>query len=140
MFYEFNKGWNAFGNFIPNNSDWRGDGDDNNHRIYNQFNGTSVLLPLLPENNYETRVMVHGNTKSYIINLSSPNPQWEETAIRLMNKRRLTVNSVILPTGEIFFTGGVEGSEEVTIEERSTTFPDTTGVLEAEIYNPTNNT
>jgi hypothetical protein len=139
MFYEFSKGWKSFTNLTPNNSDWRSN-VDRNHRIYNQFNGTSVLLPLLPENNYEAKVMVHGNTDSYIINLAIPNPIWQKTANRMISKRRLTVTSVILPTGEIFFTGGVEGSELVTIEGRQTNFPDTTGVLEAEIYNPTTNT
>ena len=147
MFYEFNRGWKAFADLTPNNSDWR-DTLDRNERIYNEHNGTSVMLPLLPENNYETKVMVHGNTNSYIINLSGPTPLWEKTSMRLMNKRRLTCNSVILPTGEIFFTGGVEGSDAVTVEGpsaefpdgRQTEYPDTTGVLEAEIYNPANNT
>jgi hypothetical protein len=125
MAYELNVGWSAYSKLTPDTPDWRLNDEEAYYRIYNQFNGTSVMLPLI-QPNYEARVMVHGNTNSYVINLSSTEPGWEKVNGRPINKKRVNVNSVILPTGEIFFCGGVEGSN----------YNDSTGVNEAEIYNP----
>lgn len=146
MAYELNVGWRAYPDLTPDNSDWRKNpnwvGPSNNdgyYEIYNKFNGTSVLLPLIPEDNYEPRVMVHGNMNSYVINLSTDRPSWQKIDGRPIGKRRLTVNSVILPTGEIFFCGGVEGNIYIPKGgggEEYVSYCDDTAVNEAEIYNP----
>lgn len=148
MSYQVNLGWLAYPSRTPDNGDWRttpnwiGDNNlDSYFGIYNQFNGTSVLLPLLPENNYAPTVMVHGNTNSYAINLAGTDPRWETISGRPISKRRLTLNSVILPTGEIFFCGGVEGNIYVIGEgpdagQNAIGYPDASGVNEAEIYDP----
>ena len=73
MSYSFNSGWQQHSS-TPNDSNWRKDSGridelDAYYQIYNQFNGSSVLMPLVPENNYKPRVMVHGNTNSYVIDL-----------------------------------------------------------------------
>lgn len=148
MSYDLNTGWQAYSGLTPDDTDWRKhpawlglNNLDGYYQIYNQFNGTSVLLPLIPEQNYEATVMVHGNTHSYMINLSTADPRWQRLDGRPMNKRRLTVNSVILPTGEIFFCGGVEGNIYVIGEgehagQNAVGYPDATKVNEGEIYNP----
>lgn len=88
----------------------------------------SVLLPLLPEDGYRPRVMISGETQAKRIDLSQPNPSWQNTAARTgaaAGRRRRFACAVQLPTGDVFVTGGVNGGSS-----------DADAVLEAEIYSP----
>jgi hypothetical protein len=97
---------------------------------------TSVLLPLLPQNSYLPRVLLmNGNTPERI-DLDSSDPQWEDAAASLRDEQwggkapqRSYSCPVILPTGEIFFSGGTgkDGGDEVR---------QANAVREGEMYNP----
>jgi hypothetical protein len=103
-------------------------------RIY----GTSVLLPLTPENRFRPIVMIMGgyepnknNTTAVdtteLIDLSVSAPKW--VAGPRMVKARTQMNATILPNGKVLTSGGSVKNEEVP-----------TSVKEAEIYDPTSNT
>jgi len=88
----------------------------------------SVLLPLLPTDGYKPRVMICGDTNARKIDLSQASPTWQNTAARAgaaAGKQRRFSCSVILPTGEIFVSGGINGGSS-----------DSNAVKEGEIYNP----
>lgn len=146
MSYALNSGWNEYTTVTPDNPDWREkqgllDELDGYYQIYNQFNGTSVLLPLVPENDYTPRVMVHGNTNSYLIDLSTSDPRWQMVPDRPLSQRRMNVNSVILPTGEVFFCGGVDGNLYKLTEgdhagQMAVGYSDDTKVKAGELYDP----
>jgi len=97
---------------------------------------TSVLLPLLPQNSYLPRVLLmNGNTPERI-DLDSSDPQWEDAAASLRDEQwggkapqRSYSCPVILPTGEIFFSGGTgkDGGDEVR---------QANAVRAGEMYNP----
>lgn len=76
-----------------------------NDRVY----GTSVLLPLRPENDYVPKVMIMGGSSPAtntveIIDLSVPNPAWR--SLPPMSQPRIELNAVILPTGKVLALGG----------------------------------
>lgn len=107
---------------------------------YLAFGETSVLLPLLAEEDYRRRrVLVTGGEKSWILDLTGWTPgvtpsdalAWEPTAPRALagQPRRVNGHAVLLPTGEMLALGGVSGLPDGTI-------PDSTGVQTPEIYNP----
>ncbi len=78
--------------------------------------GTSVLLPLTPENSYAPRVMILGGgspatNTTEIINLGDATPTWQYSAP--MTQGRIEINAVILPTGRILALGGSVNDEEV---------------------------
>jgi hypothetical protein len=106
--------------------------------------GSCVLLPLLPEENYRIRVMAiggggvdrevfyHGghdddlatNTVE-LLDLGVPNPGWRFVAA--MHSPRVLCDSVLLPTGEILVVGGSStGKSDVGIDP----------VLPTEVYDP----
>jgi hypothetical protein len=88
----------------------------------------SVLLPLLPTDGYKPRIMICGDTTPKKIDLSQTTPTWQNTAARTglaAGKQRRFSCSVILPTGEIFVSGGINGGSS-----------DSNAVKEGEIYNP----
>jgi hypothetical protein len=110
--------------------------------------GTCVLLPLLPEENYRVRVMAIGgggvdrevfyqgghdddratNTVE-LLDLGVPNPQWRFVAA--MHNPRVLCDSVLLPTGKILVIGGSStGKSDVAVDP----------VLATELYNPANDT
>jgi len=119
------------------------------HRFYNAFDGTlsgpeidlpnvggyggwdfaSVLLPLLPAENYRPKIMIAGGPEARLIDLGdlSTTPAWQNTGARpaatLNVERRFTLG-VMLPTGNILITGGVS---QANPEQ---------GVMESEIYTP----
>ena len=71
---------------------------------------TSVLLPLLHEENYHPRVLICGGVQSLIADLSPDSTvplQWKATAPRLLKTIRMYANSTLLPTGDVVVTGGV---------------------------------
>lgn len=94
---------------------------------------TSVLLPLLHEENYHPRVLICGGVQSLIADLSSDSTvplQWKTTAPRLLKTVRNYANSTLLPTGDVVVTGGVPkgiGTDHYTEAD---------GVKTVEIYHP----
>lgn len=118
-------------------------------RIWNPFTGTTVgstigapgggtydsswhypstLLPLLPEDGYKARVMICGQTNARRIDLSQPSPAWTDTVARTgaaAGRQRRFSCSVMLPTGDVFISGGINGGNS-----------DSDAVREGEIYSP----
>lgn len=118
-------------------------------RIWNPFTGTTVggtigapgggtydsswdfpstLLPLLPEDGYRARVMICGQANARRIDLSQPSPAWVDTTARTgaaAGRQRRFGMSVMLPTGDVFVCGGIDGGTS-----------DANAVREGEIYTP----
>ena len=118
-------------------------------RIWNPFTGTTVgatipsaggslydaswdfpstLLPLLPEDGYRARVMIAGQVNARRIDLSQPAPAWADTVARTgaaAGREREFGSSVLLPTGDVFVCGGINGGAA-----------DANAVREGEIYSP----
>jgi hypothetical protein len=94
---------------------------------------SSVLLPLLHEENYHPRVLLCGGVKSLIADLAPALPaslHWKETAPRILSTVRNYANSTLLPTGDVVVTGGVKkgiGTDHYTEAD---------GVKSTEIYSP----
>lgn len=90
----------------------------------NLWNGTSVLLPLLPADDYRPRVLMAA-FQPKIIDLGASPPAWADTVPRAAGiPDRTYASGVILPTGEVLVCGGVSnvGADA--------------GVLRPEIYSP----
>jgi hypothetical protein len=97
--------------------------------------GSSVLLPLLPEEGYRPRVLLCGGTQPVVMDLAASPLRWAPTAPRRLsavgprydspNPQRFHLNAVLLPTGDVFVCGGCAVSRK-----------DATAVLEPEIYYP----
>lgn len=88
------------------------------------WNGPSVLLPLLPADDYRPRVLMAG-LQPKIIDLGASSPAWIDTVARVAGiPNRTYASAVILPTGQILICGGVSnvGAD--------------TGVHQPEIYEP----
>jgi Domain of unknown function (DUF1929) len=100
--------------------------------IYRSFRCTSVLLPLLPSRNHRPRVLLTGGPQPLVIDLGAPAPKWMPTTPRTLagSPRRVHVNAVLLPTGDVFVCGGVR-----TMGPNS----DSTGVRRAELYRSATN-
>ncbi len=93
--------------------------------------GTSVLLPLTPENNYDPRVMIFGGASpatstTEIIDLGASTPTWQSGPS--MTQPRIEMNATILPNGKVLATGGSLNDEDMT-----------TASLNADLYDPTSN-
>ncbi len=102
---------------------------------FDAWSVTTVLLPLLPELNYLTRVLACGPSVAKFIELGAgPAPQWQETGPRtlLFNGTpalRSNLNAVLLPTGDVIVCGGFRPP-----------FADPAdAVLEIEVYHPVSN-
>ena len=91
----------------------------------NFWDGPSVLLPLLPADDYRPRVLM-ACYQPKIIDLGEANPAWQNTVARALagEPRRQYANGVILPTGQVLICGGVSNVDADT------------GVMEPEIYEP----
>jgi len=112
--------------------------DPNGERTY----GTSVLLPLTPQNNYSPKVMILGgdnpatDTTELIdlspagsqISASCPNvaPCWVQGP--KMAQARVEMKATILPNGKVMVDGGSVKDEDAS-----------TASLKAEIYDPATN-
>jgi hypothetical protein len=93
----------------------------------NSWDFPSVLLPLLAPN-YTPRVLVCGDTNARVIDLSQASPSWTNTNARqgaAAGRQRRFSCVVILPTGDVFVSGGINGGSD-----------DANAVLEGEIYSP----
>jgi len=105
---------------------------------YNQNRqyGTSVLLPLTPENKFNPKVIIMGGSPNpgnvpgtdttELIDLSVPMPKW--VAGPAMLKGRIQMNATILPNGKVLASGGSVNNED-----------NATAVKEAQLYDPSNN-
>jgi len=94
--------------------------------------GTSVLLPLTPQNGYTPRVVIFGGgnpstPSTEIIDLSAPLPAWQYGPP--MSQPRIEMNATILPNGRVLATGGSFNDEDAT-----------TASLNADLYDPATNT
>lgn len=98
--------------------------------IYHGFGCSSVLLPLLHDQQYRPRVLICGGAQPMMIDLGAAAPRWTRTARRTLrgSPRREHCNGVLLPTGKVFVCGGVSDPSS-----------DATGVLTGEIYDPPTN-
>jgi hypothetical protein len=96
--------------------------------------GTCVMLPLLPEENYRVRVMTiggggvdrevfyrggHNDDPSTdtveLLDLGAPNPGWKSVAS--MHHRRVLCDGVLLPDGSVLVVGGSStGKSDVAVD------------------------
>ena len=132
--------------FDPSTSTWKlvawtiypGQNDPNGERTY----GTSVLLPLTPENNYSPKVMIMGGDNpatntTELIDLSPAGAQISAACPIYapcwvpgpnMVQARVEMEATILPNGKVLVDGGSAHDEEAS-----------TASLKAEIYDPATN-
>ena len=94
--------------------------------------GTSVLLPLMPANNYDPRVMIMGGgnpatNTTEIIDLGASTPAWKYGPN--MSQARIEMNAVILPNGKVLGLGGSVNDEDTSSLS-----------LNADLYDPASNT
>ena len=94
--------------------------------------GSSVLLPLLPSNNYKPVVMIMGGNSpatntTELIDLSASNPKWVYGPN--MSQPRIEMDAVILPNGKVLAVNGSINDEDTT-----------TASLNADLYDPVGNT
>lgn len=94
--------------------------------------GSSVLLPLRPQDGYVPRVLILGGhnpatATAEIIDLSAATPAWRMTAP--MSKPRIQLNAVLLPNGKVLALGG----SEVNLDASS-------AALAAELFDPATET
>jgi hypothetical protein len=114
-------------------------GDDpNGERTY----GTSVLLPLTPQNNYSPKVIIMGGDNpatdtTELIDLSPAGAQISADCMSYapcwvqgpkMAQKRVEMEATILPNGKVLVDGGSAKDEDAT-----------TASLKAEIYDPATN-
>ena len=128
--------------------------------IYNEYFGTSVLLPLLPELNYKAKVLLFGGRQAWFVDLETVTDalrqgliQWNQTnlgtlanatpapARTLLGRHgspplRKHGNAVILPSGEVFFTGGIDPDPIPASDPDKNPDRDQWAVLDAEIFGP----
>ncbi len=133
--------------FDPSTSTWTlvawtiypGLNDPNGERTY----GTSVLLPLTPQNNYNAKVMIMGgdnpatNTTELMdfsdagqaacLNSIGYAPCWQQGPA--MVQARVEMQATILPNGKVLVDSGSGQDEDAS-----------TASLKAEIYDPVSNT
>jgi hypothetical protein len=104
---------------------------DTEYRSY----GSVVLLPLLPQTNYQPVLMTMGgmgNTvaatnTTELMDMSQANPMW--VAGPAMSQPRVEMNAVLLPTGKVLAIGGSADDENPS-----------TASTNADLYDPLTNT
>jgi hypothetical protein len=102
----------------------------NQYRSY----GSVVLLPLLPETNYQPVILTMGGMGSSVvatnttelIDMSSATPMW--VAGPAMSRPRVEMNAVLLPTGQVLAVGGSANDEDGS-----------TASFTADLYDPKTN-
>ncbi len=93
--------------------------------------GSSVLLPLTPDNNYDPQVMILGGDNpatatTELIDLGSSSPSWQWGPD--MSQARIEMDAVMLPTGKVLAVGGSSNDEDAS-----------TASLNADLYDPASN-
>lgn len=94
------------------------------NNFYESWDNSSVLLPLLPSDEYQARILMCNDVQPIRIDIDGT-PTWQDAGTRSMTRRRQYACSTLLPDGKILVSGGMENPDD-----------DTTGVREAEIYDP----
>jgi len=98
--------------------------------IVSSTDTTSVLLPLRPARNYAPSVLLCGGKKALRIDLADEHPVWKVTGARPLTSARYNLNAVLLPSGEVFISGGVADQANKK---------DTSAVRTGEMYHPDSN-
>jgi uncharacterized membrane protein len=98
----------------------------------NRTYGSSVMLSLTPENNYDPKVLILGGgnpstTTTEIIDLGAPSPTWQWGPD--MSQPRIEMDAVLLPSGKVLALGGSYNDEDAS-----------TASLNADLYDPATNT
>ncbi len=83
----------------------------------NRRYGSSVLLPLRPQDGYRPRVMIMGGNNpatasAELIDLGAASPAWRR--LPDMSAPRIEMNAVILPTGQVLALGGSRVDNDAT--------------------------
>jgi hypothetical protein len=117
--------------FDPSTETWSAVLATTNYSVTRTY-GSSVLLPLTPQNGYKPLVMILGGgnpstATTEIIDLSAPIPAWQYGP--LMSQPRIEMNVTILPNGKVLATGGSLNDEDTA-----------TASLNADLYDPATNT
>lgn len=114
-----------------------------NDGAYENWRGTAVLLPLTPSGGeyFNPTVAIFGASKAYKKNLGAASPVWTEIprlaelddlpsggAPAARQRVRNFANSTLLPTGQVFISGGVRVTNQ-----------DTTSFKHGEVYDPATN-
>jgi hypothetical protein len=94
--------------------------------------GSSVLLPLTPQNNYSPKVLITGGgnpstATTELIDLSASTPKWVYGPS--MSQPRIEMDATILPNGKVLALGGSLNDEDTS-----------TASLNADLYDPASNT
>ncbi len=94
--------------FNPSTTTWNMDVATTNYSGVRTY-GTSVLLPLTPENNYDPQIMIMGGgnpatNTTEIIDMEAAKPTWVYGPD--MSEARIEMNAVILPNGQVLALGG----------------------------------
>jgi hypothetical protein len=76
-------------------------------KIAASIDTASVLLPLTLANRNRPSVLLCGGSTPLRIDLADEHPTWRPAGQRKLQGPRFNLNAVILPTGEIFVSGGV---------------------------------
>ncbi len=109
------------------------------NRFFTSQPTSSVLLPLLHEENYHPRVLLTGGVQALMADLSPVAPAqsaWKPTGSRVLldpitqqPPQRYHANSTLLPTGVVVVTGGLKQDKNMEAD----------GIRDAEIYHPPKN-
>ena len=123
------------GHFLSGNSNVIDLPDENFYgRISAEY--TSVMLPLLPQESYRARLLLFGGQRAYRIDMGVGAPAWAETPARGWgpepedSPERRWVCPVLLPTGEVFLTGGTAANSNDDAVRQAAC------VMRAETYDP----
>lgn len=100
----------------------------------NPLSHTAVLLPLRPQDEYTVKILLCGKKAAHVLTPDG-STKWHATTRVLaghptagdMNPERNNLDTVILPTGEVFVAGGAKAYND-----------DATGVKKAEMFDPEN--
>jgi hypothetical protein len=117
--------------YDPVSGDWDGTPIGEPPGYGNGWDYPAVLLPLLPEEGYRSRILFAGNLTPQKIDLGAATPAWQATTARtgsVAGMRRRHAMAVLLPTGKVCVINGVNVvGGDGTPEE---------GTLRAEVYDP----
>lgn len=117
--------------FDPSSSTWSTNVATTNYGGTRTY-GTSVLLPLTLQSNYDPKVIIMGGgspatATTEIIDLGTATPTWQYGPT--MSQPRIEMDAVILPNGKVLALGGSLYDEDVT-----------TASFNADLYDPDSNT
>src|SRR5229473_747678 len=117
--------------FDPVSGSWTLNVASTNYGGYRSY-GTSVLLPLTPQNKYSAHVLIMGGgspatATTEIIDFSASTLSWQWGPS--MSQARTEMNAVILPTGKVLAVGGSLNDEDA----KSASY-------NADLYDPVTNT